>query len=266
LAKHKVTLRSARATGTIVILSVTCIVLLVALVVVASSPSKVRSDPPAPAPTYDVALGDSISYGDYASSPLTSFVGVLYQHEEARYPGLQLANFACGSQATEDMIYGSDLCDYSVVSQLGHATAFLRAHKGQVRFVTIDIGINDMVHGESGRQLFLRLLHILVTIKHTDPGVHVYGMNYYDPFLGNPATTPAWGTPADFAQLNSTVAGAYLYNHDTMVNAVAAFGTNPARLCALTFQCDEPPAQNIHPNDTGYAVLAKAFEVLIDKG
>jgi lysophospholipase L1-like esterase len=211
-------------------------------------------------PSYYVALGDSISAGDYASSPLAALVGLIYQHEQARYPGLEVANFACGGATSEEMIYGSAECDYNVTSQLGYATAFLRAHQGQVRFITLDIGINDIVAGESNRQTFLNLLHILVTLQHADPGVEIVGMNYYDPFVANPASTPSWGSPAAFAALNTTLSGAYKYANVSMVDVASLFGTTTARLCSLTYQCAAPPLQNLHPTDAGYAVLAKAFE------
>jgi lysophospholipase L1-like esterase len=237
-----------------------------ALLAVSFSSGATRSAGNDPVPSYYVALGDSISAGDYASSPLSSFVGLIYLHEMARDPGLVLVNLACGSEATTDMIAGSDLCDYNVSSQLDHATSFLSAHRGQVRFVTIDIGLNDVVHGATSRQIFLNLLHILVALQRADPGVEVVGMNYYDAFLGSPAATPAWGTPAEFSALNSTLAGAYRYANDPMVDANALFGTTPTRLCSLTFQCPNSSFVNIHPTDAGYAVLAKGFEAVLDKG
>jgi lysophospholipase L1-like esterase len=193
---------------------------------------------------------------------LTSFVGLIYDHERARYPGLELVNFACGGATTEQMIHGSAACDYNVTSQLGHATDFLRSHRGRVLFVTMDIGINDLVAGESSH-LFLNTLHILRVLEHADPGVRVVGMNYYDPFVGNPTSTPTWGSPRAFAALNRAVAAAYRYKGDSLVNVAAAIGTNPARVCALTYECAAPPLQNIHPNDAGYSVLAKAFEGML---
>ena len=265
MAKHAHEQTKSRAS--VIALGFVCVALMAMLAVSFSSgaTSTVSNVTLNPVPTYYVALGDSISAGDYASSPLTSFVGLVYQHEMTRDPGLQLVNFACGSQAALDMISGSSLCDYNVSSQLDHATSFLSAHRGQVRFVTLDIGINDVVQGSSSRQIFLNLLHILLSIRHADPGVEIVGMNYYDPFLADPASTPAWGTPAAFAALNSTIAGAYHYASVPMVDANALFGTTPARLCALTFQCPNSPLQNIHPTDAGYAVLAKGFEAVLDK-
>jgi lysophospholipase L1-like esterase len=252
--------------GSVVALGFVCVALMAMLAVSFSSGATRSASNVEPVPSYYVALGDSISAGDYASSPLSSFVGLVYLHEMMRDPGLVLVNLACGSEATTDMIAGSDLCDYNVSSQLDHATSFLSAHRGQVRFVTIDIGINDIVHGETSRQIFLNLLHILLAVQRADPGVEVVGMNYYDAFLGNPADTPTWGTPAAFAALNATVSGAYRYANVPMVDANALFGTTPARLCALTFQCPNSNFQNLHPTDAGYAVLAKGFEAILDKG
>jgi lysophospholipase L1-like esterase len=264
LAKHAHEEIKSRAS--VIALGFVCVALMAMLAVsLSSGATRPASDVDA-VPSYYVALGDSISAGDYASSPLSSFVGLVYLHELTRDPSLVLVNLACGSQATTDMIAGSALCDYNVSSQLDHATSFLSAHRGQVRFVTIDIGINDVVQGATSRQIFLNLLHILLSIQHADPGVEIVGMDYYDPFLGNPADTPAWGPPSAFAALNSTIAGAYRYASVPIVNANALFGTTPTRLCALTFQCPSSPLENIHPTDAGYAVLAKGFEAVLDKG
>ena len=44
------------------------------------------------------------------------------------------------------MITGKNsLCHYAAGSQLDAAVAFLEAHPGQVAFITIDIGANDLV-------------------------------------------------------------------------------------------------------------------------
>jgi lysophospholipase L1-like esterase len=262
LAKDAYVVERVRARVGVILLGAVCIGLLS----VSLSSGATRSIGGAtPGRTYDVALGDSISTGSYASSPLSSFVGVLYLHEMSRFPGLVLVNLSCPSEATDDMISGSSLCDYNVTPQLAMATSFLRAHRGRVRFVTIDIGINDMEHGVTDHRIFLNLLHILVSLRQADPGVEVVGMNYYDPYLGAPSATPAWGSPAAFAALNSTMVGAYGYADDQMINANAIFGTTPARLCALTFQCPNSVFPNLHPTDAGYAALAKGFEAVIDK-
>ena len=57
-------------------------------------------------------------------------------------PGLELVKLGCPGETTTTMINGG-ICRYAGGSQLKAAEAFLRAHRGRVLLVTIDIGAND---------------------------------------------------------------------------------------------------------------------------
>jgi lysophospholipase L1-like esterase len=211
---------------------------------------------------YEVALGDSISYGDYASSPLASFVGRLYLHERSLHPSLELVNLACGGETSQGMINGSlsSACDYFAPgnSQLHHALTFLRQHRGRVSFITIDLGIDDVVAGQ-GSDVSSNLVTILRDLYAADPHVRIVGMNYYD-FDG---LQPTWDTAAATSALNMTLANVYGMERVPMVNAYRVFGSNHNTLCRLTFECSTT-MQNLHPTDAGYARLASAFERVID--
>src|SRR5262249_59565824 len=67
-------------------------------------------------------------------------------------PGLRLVKLGCPGETTRTMIAGG-ICRYLGGSQLASAVAFLRAHRGHVLLVTIDIGANDAEHCGSAQGL-----------------------------------------------------------------------------------------------------------------
>jgi len=102
-----------------------------------------------PKTPYYLAMGDSLAAGTGASTVANEYVSVLYQHERSRFPTLELENLACGGATTNSVIFGPG-CAYATGTQLGDAEAFLRAHPGQVPFLTIDIGANNVDGCQSG--------------------------------------------------------------------------------------------------------------------
>jgi len=77
--------------------------------------------------------------------------------------------------------------------------AFLEAHTGQIEFITIDIGANDVLgpcfDPETGvfdaacvteltPSIEANIATILDTLEDAAPGVPIAGMSYYNPFLG----------------------------------------------------------------------------------
>jgi lysophospholipase L1-like esterase len=98
--------------------------------------------------SYYLSLGDSLSQGvqpDPAGASLPTQQGYpnqLYAALRAGHPGLRLVKLGCSGETTHTMIHGG-ICSYPAGSQLAEATRFLRAHRGQVSLITIDIGAND---------------------------------------------------------------------------------------------------------------------------
>ena len=98
--------------------------------------------------SYYLALGDSLSQGvqpDMAGANVETRQGYadqLYAALRSGHPGLQLVKFGCPGETTSTMINGG-ICRYPGGSQLAAAAAFLRAHRGRVFLITIDIGAND---------------------------------------------------------------------------------------------------------------------------
>ena len=243
---------------------------------------------------YDIALGDSLAAGTGASTPANDYVNLVYQHELARHPGLQLVNLGCGGATTTSLIKGPG-CAYTTGTQLGDAEAFLRAHPGQVEMLTIDIGANDVdgCIGSSGIQtsclqagfnaISTNLPLILSGLRAADPTLAIFGMDYYDPFLnqwlsGASGQTVAQESEAGAVSLNNELGQIYSAKKAAMADPATLFQTtnfaltgsyngttvpeNVALICAWTLMCSQ---NNIHANDQGHAELALAFEAVIDQ-
>src|SRR5207245_785363 len=97
---------------------------------------------------YYLALGDSLAKGvqpDAAGVSVETgagYPGQVYTVLRRTHPGLRLVALGCPSETTVTMLNGG-LCRYPGGSQLAAAVAFLRAHRGHVLLITIDIGAND---------------------------------------------------------------------------------------------------------------------------
>ena len=243
---------------------------------------------------YYVALGDSLGAGTGASTPSNDYVNLVYQHELARHPGLQLMNLSCGGATTGSVINGPG-CSFATGTQLGDAEAFLRAHSGQVTLLTIDIGGNDVdgCASSSGinatcvqnglNAISTNLPQILHGLRAAYPKLAIYGMDYYDPFLDQWLTGPSGQTVAQVSEqgavvLNNELGQIYGANTAAMADPATLFQTtnfaltgsyngttvpeNVALICAWTLMCSQ---NNIHTNDQGHAELALAFETVIDQ-
>jgi len=244
---------------------------------------------------YYVAMGDSLGAGTGASTVASRYVNVLYEHELERFPALQLNNLSCGGATTTSVINGPG-CSFSTGTQLGDAEAFLRAHPKQIAFLTIDIGGNNVDGCQSGnsvnssciangvQHLTTELPEILNGLESAYPGLAIYGMDYYDPFLGEWLNGPTGQQLAtewenELPALNSlldqlySAAGAAMADPATLFqsNDFAPTGSylgqtepqNVADVCNWTLFCSN--SGNIHANDTGHALIAASFESVIDQ-
>ena len=118
----------------------------------------------AKAKPYYLALGDSLSVGvQPTASGGNKNTSQGYVNQLARrVGGLRTVNYGCGGATTSSFIKGSKACaptrraGYANksprTSQLAAAERFLRKNRGKVRFVTIDIGANDVASLRSGRR------------------------------------------------------------------------------------------------------------------
>ena len=243
---------------------------------------------------YYLAMGDSLAYGYRASAPSKDYVNLIAQHEQTRFPGLQVENLGCPGATAGNVLDGGTSCSYSTGTQEGDAEAFLKTHPGQIAFVTIDIGANNVDGCVPNGKVNLtcvekgfgdvqsQLPQILAGLQQADPGVTVFGMNYYDPFLADWLTG---GGGQQVALLSVSLADTFNHDLDQIYGAAGyptadvadAFATDDtaltgsydgqtvpqdvADICTWTYMCS---TATIHTNDTGYALLARAFEQQID--
>jgi lysophospholipase L1-like esterase len=242
--------------------------------------------------SYYLALGDSLAAG-YQPGPGVGRTAGYVWRVAAALPGLRLRNLACDGATTTTMLTGGGGCAYRAGSQLAEAERFLRAHRGHVRLVTIDIGGNDVNACVAGGAIDEACVLSAIGTAATDvarisrrlraaaPGARVVGMTYYDPYLA------AWLRGAEgeavarqslrlTARFDATLAQAYAAGGVRVARVAAAFdtfdlttrvelpGAGPvplavARICAWTWMCVPGRAPDIHPNNAGYAVIARAY-------
>ena len=250
--------------------------------------------------SFYVSLGDSLSVGYQPGRGETrkGYVDDLWRSVRASVPTLVRQKFGCVGETTGSMITGEDsLCDYVEGSQLDAAVAFLGSHAGQVPFVTIDIGSNDVVDqcldfgsGVLDRpcvedlmpDLEARVTNIVDALRAAaGPDVPILGMTYYDPFLG------LWGNVPDGRMLARTAQRAWVVFNDGLTEsyenagaAVADVATtfriddfdhpavvhgrrvplNVALACRWTWFCSEEAFGDPHANVIGYRKIARTFD------
>jgi lysophospholipase L1-like esterase len=269
---------------------------------------------PGPA-SYYVALGDSLSQGvQPATPPLPPGVTLgesietgqgyaddLFAHYQGAFHGtLHLVELGCPGETTTSMLTGAGSpCTYPQGSQLAAALAFIKAHHGEVKLITIDIGANNVDGCVTGSTLsepcveagFAAAEHDLPLILgplRQAAGQHVViaGMNLYDPFLADYLTGAAGQAAATASvtlaeELNQLLAAADQAVGAKTADVQDAFSTadftdratlpgvgtvplNVARICEWTWMCAPAPVgPNIHANAAGYRVIARAFEQAI---
>ncbi len=244
--------------------------------------------------TYYLALGDSLAQGvqpDAAGASVPTRYGYpdqVFAALQRSHPTLQLVKLGCPGETTSTMISGGK-CRYRPGSQLAAAAAFLRAHRGRVLLVTIDIGANDPEHcgglpnlasclGTGIPAAITNLTTIMASLKAAaGPGVRIVGMNYYLPELaewrdGLAGHAIAWLAEKLAATYNDWLDRVYARSGTRVANVFGAFDTadfaaagapvprNVALLCQWTWACAAPPrGPNQHANQAGYQVIARAF-------
>ncbi|MFL6114425.1 MAG: SGNH/GDSL hydrolase family protein [Catenulispora sp.] len=213
--------------------------------------------------------------------------------------GTKYVNLACPGETTGSMIHGG--CPYPepYQSQLTAAADFLKTHRGDRVLVTLDIGANDVdsCAGANGLDIQCGLngikqtaqdLPVILDTLRAAAGhkTEFVGSTYYNPFLASWLSGAAGRTTAEqsavFLNLfNAVFAVEYPLHGVRVADVSAAFASNDfidqvqlapgvtvplnvARICQWTWMCaPKPVGPNIHANDIGYRVMAKAFEAVI---
>jgi lysophospholipase L1-like esterase len=263
---------------------------MIAVAVAATATPAARADD-ANAVHYYVSLGDSFSVGvqPIGEPPLfetdQGYADQLYDLLRVSDVKLRLVKLGCGGESTRSMRVGSVdpregfscgppdfyLHRYPHRTQLAEATAFLHAHRHHVSLVTIDIGGNDVIGGGGVQQIQANLPIILAELRTAaGPGVPIVGMSYYNPFLVEWFADPASleGHIEGIVAFNDVLEGDYAAAGDPVADVEGAFSTTDTtvepdgvpldvdRICRWTWMC---VFGDLHPNATGYGVIAHAF-------
>ena len=243
--------------------------------------------------TYYLALGDSLAIGIQPSPsgdvPTNQgYADDLYAVFHKRLPSLALAKLGCSGETTTTMIQGG-ICSYAEGSQLAAALNFLQTHA--VSFITLDIGANDIDHciGVTGinklcftnglASVGANVPQILAELRNAaGPNTAIVAMNYYNPFLAVWTFGPIGQALAEeslqamlvfnsalesayqaFSVPVADVAGAYRIRDFTLV-PVINLPLNVSLTLTWTWMGAPPPlGPDVHPNATGYTVIAGAF-------
>jgi hypothetical protein len=248
--------------------------------------------------SYYLALGTSLAVGYQPGKGETprGYVDDLWRSIRQQIPTLTLRNVGCPGETTPSMITGKhSLCHYAAGSQLDAAVSFLEAHPGQVAFITIDVGAQELVdrcldptglidHAcaidlRPGMQA--RLTRIVDALSTAAPGVPIVGMKYYDPFLGVWGLLPkghalaradqrAWavlntGLTAAYGRAGAVVADVagtfriHDFKQTVVVRGQGRIPVNVALDCRWTWFCSNKSLGDPHPNRTGYRKIARTF-------
>jgi lysophospholipase L1-like esterase len=245
--------------------------------------STVRPKPPTPPGPYYLALGDSVPVWDGNSS----YPNLLLARYQKTVPNMQLMNLAVSGETTSSMLGG----------QYTSALAFLRAHQNEVRLITIDIGGNDVVgcYGSSNPQCLPQaeasmeqnIATMLAGLHAAAPGTPIFGMTYYDPFLGDwlaggTTQSQALATISETVTLNHDLTALYGTGNtahvqqafavaDSTTLVTSQWGTAPVDVvnaCQwldITCTSGQPEGFGDDPNVAGQVQIALAFERAIGR-
>ncbi len=232
---------------------------------------------------YYLALGDSLAFGyqpgfDWYHGYNRDVLNYIVSHGD---PTIQSANMGCVDETVTTFINGG--CPFQWLTkyhysgpQLAAALSFINQHSGQVSPVTLDIGANDFlaffdVHtcqiitptgglDQAIAQFDTNYTSILSQLKAALNGTgDLFTMNYYFPYQNLcPNLLPL------IEELNAHLVADAQSVGVPVADVFSAYGganvPNPS-LCAYTWACSHP--LNIHPNDTGYRVIAQTFDALM---
>lgn len=229
---------------------------------------------------YYLALGDSLAFGyqpDFSFSH--GYVDDFYNNLQGK--GVKsLADLGCPDETSVTFISGG--CPYPFMrkfpymgAQLKAALVYLALFRGKVSPVTLDIGATDIEQDinrstcaidvakfeedlatldSNLKQTILPQLHAALVVNGKISG-DIVVMNYYDPFQNLcPNTVP-------YTQKLNQHLVADVSGFGTIADVFGAFGgaTTPnTQLCSYTWICSG--FKDIHSTNTGYSVVAKAFE------
>lgn len=252
-----------------------------------------------------VSIGDSYAAGYQPTGPdrgHTTTHGFAYQvvrQAKAKGVDLKLVNFGCAGATTASVLHQPG-CDKTLLgpgaapyrqTQAAAAEAYLRAHRGRVRLITVSLGGNDITRCAAAADTVSCLTTTLAAVKQNltalarglraaaGPSATIVGTTYPDVFLGrwltkkpadvrlaklsvvgfrgliNPALRAAYATAGGtFADVTAATGA---YRPLTRTTVLPPYGRIPvavADVCRLTYFCRYA---DIHPRTAGYAIIAR---------
>lgn len=269
-----------------------------------------KTKPKKSATVYYLALGDSLSVGGQPNAAGKTVVGkhgytnVLFAAEKKKIKHLKLMELGCLGETTTSMINGTgSQCHYAAGSQLKAADAFIKKHKANIAFVTIDIGANDVDGCVSGttvngpciaagqKSISTNIPKIAAALRKAGGSkLKIVGMTYFDPFLADylgGATGKGLATASQglAKTVNGDISTGYAGSSVKVADVATSWKTyDPltgpgsqtttykgqtvpvpvAIVCERTWMCAaKPKGPNIHANNTGYKDIEKVFKPLV---
>lgn len=251
-----------------------------------------------PAATYYVSLGDSLAAGyqpDTNQDEAIAYTDKIYEKLKQSEPNLVHIRLGCSGETTVTMIEGGKCDRKEGPTQLGIAVDFMTAHPGQIKYVTNNIGANDIYRCVRGGTpdvgcIVTNLGNIRTNLGIIDSSLReaggkdatYVGLTYYNPMLsswlkGGTGKLIAAGTTALSNILTQTIVSVNSANGWKTADIAAVFSnndfggpvsvpgfgdlpTNVARLCTWTWMCE---VGDIHANPVGHQVIADAILPLL---
>jgi lysophospholipase L1-like esterase len=240
-----------------------------------------------PPKSYYLALGDSFSFG-YQVTRLEDppdaaafdhgFVDGFGVYLRSIEPTITTVNYGCPGESTVTFIEGGcpataqgfPLHDSFSGSQLEAATAFLRAHSGEVSPITISLVLNDVQRfiadcafdplciqqgaGATTRQITTNLSTTIEQLRRVAPNAEIIVLGPYDPFIGNLEFADPLFIALNEAMAEAVVSGSARYaDIFPTFNPQGDIEAETRTLCMLTLWCTFGDG---HPSDLGYQVMA----------
>ena len=275
------------------------IILTLSLILIAGTTIAKSSNVKKKAPVYYLSLGTSLAAGVQADPATgenivtdVSYPSIVAETLSGNIKKLRHVNLGCPGETSDTFIDGDGICDYPRGSQLDEAVNFLHAYGKFTGLITIDLGANDALECVDGPiidnecfkervlELSSNLAYVIRALRNVaGPNVPIVGMDYYNPLLVFWIDDPSLArqTATLQALLNGALLGVYTSLGLPMADVSGAFMSNGFTdsdgsgvpdnvelICAWTWMCPEPEGNrnilpNIHPNATGYGVIADQF-------
>jgi hypothetical protein len=128
------------------LLAATLVAVLATTLVLVAPGAPAQAISPTDKPGYFLVLGDGVAAGyqpPFGQNRTGGYPGMVLARIKAAQPNVTMVNLSCVGETTSTFINGGK-CAYAEGSQLRAAKKFLRDHAGQVRFISLNVGGEDV--------------------------------------------------------------------------------------------------------------------------